>query len=74
MKTSNGVPIVCALACNETTLMHHLSSVYSVTIPLHVSVSLVTHHQEVTKYICNQWYVLHVLVDCQMAWLGWEMG
>jgi hypothetical protein len=27
--------------CNETNLMHYLSSVYSVTIPLHVSGLLV---------------------------------
>jgi hypothetical protein len=40
-------------ACNETSLMHYLSSVYSVTISLHVSGLLVAHHQEVTMYICN---------------------
>jgi hypothetical protein len=54
-------------ACNETNLMHYLSSVYSVTIPLHVSDLLVAHHQEVTFYICNKWYVLYVLADCQLA-------
>jgi hypothetical protein len=37
-------------ACNETNLMHYLSSVYSVTIPLHVLGLLVAHHQEVTMY------------------------
>jgi hypothetical protein len=47
--------------------MHYLSSVYSVTILLHVSVLLVAHHQEVTMYICDNWYVLHVLVDCRRA-------
>jgi hypothetical protein len=31
-------------ACNETNLMHCLSSVYSVTIPLQVSGLLVAHH------------------------------
>jgi hypothetical protein len=31
-------------ACNEANLMHHLSSVYSVTIPLHVSGLLAAHH------------------------------
>jgi hypothetical protein len=46
--------------------MHYLSSVYSVTTPLHVSGLLVAHHQEVTVYICNSWYV-YVLVDCQLA-------
>jgi hypothetical protein len=55
------------LACNETNLMHYLSSVYSVTIPLHVSGFLAAHHQWVTMYICNNWYVLYVLVDCQLA-------
>jgi hypothetical protein len=50
--------------------MHYLSSVYSVTILLHVLGLLVAHHQEVTMYICNNWYVLYVLVDCQLAWPG----
>jgi hypothetical protein len=58
--------------CNETNLMHYLSSVYSVTIPLHVSGLLLAHNQGVTMYICNKWYVLYHLVDCQLAWLGWE--
>jgi hypothetical protein len=43
--------------------MHCLSSVYSVTIPLHVLGLLVAHHQEVTMYICDSWYVLYVLVN-----------
>jgi hypothetical protein len=43
------------------------SSVYSVTILLHASGLLVSHHQEVTMYICNIWYVLYVLVDCGRA-------
>jgi hypothetical protein len=50
--------------------MHYLSSVYSVTIPLHVSSLLVAHQQEVTMYICNKWYMLYVIVDCQLAWLS----
>jgi hypothetical protein len=58
--------IICD-ACNKTNLMHYLSSVYSITIPLHVSGLLVAHH-EVTMYICNNWYMLYVLVDCQWAW------
>jgi hypothetical protein len=48
--------------------MHYLSSIYTVTIPLHVSGLLVAHHQEVTTYICNKWYVLYVLVDCHLTW------
>jgi hypothetical protein len=54
--------------CNETNLIHCWSSVYSVTIPLHVSGLLVAYHQEVIMYICNNWYVLYYLVDCQLAW------
>jgi hypothetical protein len=61
-----------AVACNGTNWMHNLSSVYSVTIPLHVLGLQVAHHQEVTKYICNKWYVLYVLVVCQLAWLWWD--
>jgi hypothetical protein len=53
--------------CNETNLTHCLSSVYSVTTPLHVLGLLVAHHQEVTVYICDSWYVLYVLVDCWRA-------
>jgi hypothetical protein len=56
-------------ACNKTSLMHYLSSVYSVTIPLRVLGLLVAHHQEVAMYICDNWYVLYILVDCQLAWL-----
>jgi hypothetical protein len=59
-------------AFNETNLMHYLSLVYSVTIPVHVSGVLVAHHQELTMNICNNWYLLYVLVDCQLAWLGWS--
>jgi hypothetical protein len=47
--------------------MHCVASVYSITIPLHVSGLLVTHHQEVTMYICNKWYVLYILVDSQAS-------
>jgi hypothetical protein len=46
--------------CNETNLMHCLSSVYSVTIPLHASGSIVAHHQEATMYICDNWYVFYI--------------
>jgi hypothetical protein len=58
-------------AWNETNLMHCLPSVRSVTMPLYISVLPVAHHQEVTMYICNNWYVLYVLVDCQRTWMGW---
>jgi hypothetical protein len=47
--------------------MHCLSSVYSVTIPVHVLGLLVAHCQEVRVYICDSWYVLYVLVDCRCA-------
>jgi hypothetical protein len=50
-------------AFNEANLMHCLSSVYSVTTPLHVSGLLVAHHQEVTMYI----YMFFVLVDCRQT-------
>jgi hypothetical protein len=50
-------------SCNETNLMHYLSSVYSLTILLHVSGLIVARHQEVTMYICDNWYVLYILVD-----------
>jgi hypothetical protein len=39
--------------------MHYLSSVYSVAIPLHVSGLLLVQHQEVTMYICSNWYMLY---------------
>jgi hypothetical protein len=48
-------------------LMHYLSSVYSVTITLHVSGLIVGSHQEATMYICDSWYVLYVLVDCRRS-------
>jgi hypothetical protein len=66
-KGTVGTPPNSSDACNGTNLMHCLSSVYSVTIILHVSDLLVAHYQEVTMYICNNWYVLYVLVDCQRA-------
>jgi hypothetical protein len=53
--------------------MHYLFAVYSITIPLHVLGLLVAHHQEVTMYICNKWHMLCVLVDCQLAWLEWDL-
>jgi hypothetical protein len=59
----------CKYACNETNLMHYLSSVYSVTTLLHVSGLLVAHHQEVAMYICVNWY-MYVLIDCRWTWAG----
>jgi hypothetical protein len=56
--------------CNETNLMHYLSSVYSVTIPSHVSGLLLAHNLEVTMYICNKRYGLYVSVDCQLVCLS----
>jgi hypothetical protein len=38
-----------------------------ITILLHVSGLLVAHHQKVTMYICENWYVLCVLVICRPA-------
>jgi hypothetical protein len=63
-------PCITIYACNETNLMHCLSSIYSVTIPVNVSGLLAAHHQEVTMYICNNWYMLYNLVDCWLAWLN----
>jgi hypothetical protein len=53
-----GARLYSIYACNETNLIHCFPSVYSVIIPLHVSGLLVAHHQEVTMYMCNNWYVL----------------
>jgi hypothetical protein len=60
------------MCCNDTNLTHCLSSVYSVTTPLQVSVLLVAHLQEAAMYICDSWYVLCVLVDCRWAWMEWN--
>jgi hypothetical protein len=49
-----GTIATCNYFCNETKLMHYLSSVYSVTITLHVSGLLVAHHQEATQCIYMQ--------------------
>jgi hypothetical protein len=49
-------------------MMHYLSSVYWVITPLHVSGLLVAHHLKVSMYICDDWYVLQVLVHCRWAW------
>jgi hypothetical protein len=43
--------------------MQYLSTVYCVTTPLHVSGLLVADHQEVSRYICDNWYVLYVFVN-----------
>jgi hypothetical protein len=71
--TSNTKYKLLILPCTETNLMHCLSSVYSVTIPLHVSGMLVAQQQEVAMYICDNWYVLYVLLDCWQAWMAhWQ--
>jgi hypothetical protein len=54
-------PYISKYACNETNLMHCLSPVYWVTIPLHVSGLLVAHHQEVTMYTCYMWQLVRVV-------------
>jgi hypothetical protein len=41
--------------CNETNLTQYLSSVYSVTTPLHISGLLAAHHQEVAIYVSDNW-------------------
>jgi hypothetical protein len=64
-------PYISIYSCNETNLMNYLSSFYSVTIPLHVSGLLLGYHQEATMYICNNWYVLYVSVDCRRASWWW---
>jgi hypothetical protein len=48
------VTVESPYARNETNLMHYLSSVYLVTIPLKFSDLLVAHHQEVTMCIILQ--------------------
>jgi hypothetical protein len=53
-------PCISIYVCSETNWMH---SVYSVTIPVHVSGLLVAHQQQVTTYICDNLYVLYILVD-----------
>jgi hypothetical protein len=57
-------PVICVQSNQLDAL---LSSVYRVTTPVHVSVLLVAHHQEVTMYVCDSWYVLYVLFDCRQS-------
>jgi hypothetical protein len=54
---------------NVTNLMQFLSSVYWVTTLLHVSGLLVVHHPEVAMNICDNRYMLYVLVDCRWVWI-----
>jgi hypothetical protein len=61
------LPCISIYACNSTNSIHYVSSVYSVTILLHVSSLLVAHHQEETMYLCNEWKVLYYLVLCKLA-------
>jgi hypothetical protein len=55
--------------CMQLNQLDSLFKVYPVTIPLHVSVLLAAHHQEVTMNICNNWYVLYVLGHGLRAWM-----
>jgi hypothetical protein len=41
-------------------------------MPLHVSGLIAAHHQEVSMYVCDNWYVLYVLVVCRWAWMEWN--
>jgi hypothetical protein len=54
--------------------MHYLSYVYSVTIPVHVWSLLVAHYQELAMYVCDNWYVLYVLVDNRRQLAYWDCG
>jgi hypothetical protein len=47
--------------------MHYLFLIYLVTTTLHVSGLVVAHHQEVAMYICDNWYVVYVLVVYRRA-------
>jgi hypothetical protein len=60
-------PCISKYTRNEINLMHYLSSVYCVTTPLQVSGLLVAHHQEIAMYICDNWYVLYVFIDCRQS-------
>jgi hypothetical protein len=70
MLLSRQMYVLCYV-CNKTNLMHYLSSVYWVTITLHVSDLLVAHHQEVAMYVYDNWYVLYVLVACNLLMMGY---
>jgi hypothetical protein len=59
----------CVYASHGTNLMHYVPSVYSDTVPLHVSGWLIAHHQEVTIHICNKWYVMYVPVVPFVAYI-----
>ena len=37
--------------------------------PLHVSGVSMAHHQVVTHYVYNNWYLLFLLDDCLLSWL-----
>jgi hypothetical protein len=55
---------------NPKDYTQYLSSVYWVTILLHISGLLVAHHQEVAMYVCDSWCVLYILVDCHGGLCG----
>jgi hypothetical protein len=56
---------ISSFICNEINLMHHLSSVYSVTIPLHVSGSMA--HQQLFKTY-NTYQLLHIYIVTSWWW------
>jgi hypothetical protein len=66
----NKLKLRTVYARSETNLVHKLSSVCSVSTPLHVSGLLVIHHQEAAMYTCDNWYVLYISVDCWQAWMA----
>jgi hypothetical protein len=53
-------PCISKYECNESNLMHQLSSVYSVTTPLHVSGLIVANHQEIAIYM-YMWQLVSVV-------------
>jgi hypothetical protein len=65
-------PCISECVFNEANLMHYLFSIYSVTVPVHVSGLLVAHHQEVAKCIYDSWYVLYVKATVGgRGWIHW---
>jgi hypothetical protein len=61
-------PWISIYACNETKLMHCLSSVYSFTILLHVSGLASCQSSGGNNVYMQQLVRVYVLVDCQLAW------
>jgi hypothetical protein len=57
---------VCLYTCIDTSLMHYLPSVYSVTITLHVSRLQVAHHQQETMYM----YIQQLVRVVRFSWMS----